>query len=88
MAQYNNYCGNIRNKYLGIMVQIPSEMFTTIRNKYIHLSSHYGGLKNAFIDIKTGEHDLLESVGFVNRPVKYILEDGYISYKRATYAIK
>lgn len=26
----------------GGMVQISSEMFTTIRKKYIHLSSHYG----------------------------------------------
>ncbi|ELY2018221.1 DUF2235 domain-containing protein [Flavobacterium psychrophilum] len=72
----------------GVTVQIPSEMFTTIRNKYIHLSSHYGGLKNTLLEVKAGEHHWLDNLGFVNRPVNYTLEEGFVSYKRGTYANK
>jgi hypothetical protein len=72
----------------GGTYHIPPEMFKTIRNKYIHLSSHYGGLKNDFLDIKGGDHHWLGSIGFVNHPVKYTVDGDFVKYKREIYANK
>ncbi|SQB27393.1 DUF2235 domain-containing protein [Chryseobacterium jejuense] len=60
---------------------VPSEIYQHICNHYIHLSANFGGL--AAIGVKTGDHHLLESVGFVNQPVApKVSKDGNIYYER------
>lgn len=64
---------------------IPSEMYSHICNKYVHLSAHFGGFKNDFLTVKTGDHNLLESVLFLNQPVEPTIKDGKVSYQREIY---
>ncbi|PKF75839.1 phospholipase effector Tle1 domain-containing protein [Chryseobacterium sp. PMSZPI] len=60
---------------------ISSEIYQHICNHYIHLSANFGGL--AAIGVKTGDHHILESVGFVNQPVApKVDKDGNIYYER------
>ncbi|VEH20943.1 Uncharacterized conserved protein [Chryseobacterium nakagawai] len=60
---------------------MPTEIYQHICNHYIHLSANFGGL--AAIGVKTGDHHLLESVGFVNQPVMpKVDKEGNIYYER------
>nr|WP_294923490.1 DUF2235 domain-containing protein [uncultured Flavobacterium sp.] len=97
--EYNFSSEKILREYLDLMIkvikeqkggtyQLPGSMFTTLRNKYIHLSAHYGGLKNDYLNITTGDHHILSKVGFVNQPVKYKIEGDAANYKREIYANK
>ena len=64
---------------------IPTEMYSHICNKYVHLSAHFGGFKNDFLTVKTGDHNLLESVLFINQPVEPTIKDDKVSYEREIY---
>ena len=64
---------------------MPTEMYSHICNKYVHLSAHFGGFKNDFLTVKTGDHNLLESVLFLNQPVEPTIKDGKVSYRREIY---
>ena len=82
----------ILKQYMEIMLEegkkegvgnytIPSEIYQHICNHYIHLSANFGGL--AAIGVKTGDHHLLESLGFVNQPVApKVDKDGSVYYER------
>ncbi|UOX34671.1 DUF2235 domain-containing protein [Flavobacterium sediminilitoris] len=97
--EYDFSSEKLLNEYLDIMKKeikeqsggtymLPSDMYIALRNKYVHLSANYGGLKNDFLDIRTGDHHILSNVGFVNQPVPYILEGDTITYKREIYVNK
>ncbi|MWB96125.1 hypothetical protein GON26_17320 [Flavobacterium sp. GA093] len=73
------------NKDQNSSYEIPFEMYRHICNKYIHLSAHFGGLKNDFITVKTGDHHILESVVFVNQPVAPTIADNKVTYQREIY---
>lgn len=63
---------------------LPTEMYSHICNKYVHLSAHYGGLDSLYS--KTGDHAILGDYGFINHPIDYTKdENGNISYKRRIY---
>ena len=64
---------------------MPTEMYSHICNKYVHLSAHFGGFKNDFLTVKTGDHNMLESVLFLNQPVEPTIKDGKVSYQREIY---
>lgn len=64
---------------------IPRDVYKHVAENYIHLSAHYGGIKNDFIDVKTGDHHLLASLVFINQPVVPIVVDGEVDYVRETY---
>ena len=64
---------------------MPTEMYSHICNKYVHLSAHFGGFKNDFLTVKTGDHNLLESVLFLNQPVEPTIKEGKVSYRREIY---
>jgi len=60
------------------------EMFEHIRNRYVHLSSHYAGLDT--LGHKDGDHHFSGDLLFINRPVKYKEdENGKIFYEREIY---
>ena len=60
------------------------EMFKHIRNRYVHLSSHYAGLDT--LGHKDGDHHFSGDLLFINRPVKYKEdENGKIFYEREIY---
>ncbi|WP_136667927.1 DUF2235 domain-containing protein [Flavobacterium sp. H122] len=97
--EYDFFKETILPEYLDIMKKVvkeqkggtyilPNDMYAALRNKYVHLSANYGGLKNDFLDIKTGDHHYLSGVGFVNQPVSYSIEEDSIAYKREIYANK
>ncbi|HSD05677.1 phospholipase effector Tle1 domain-containing protein [Flavobacterium sp.] len=88
LVEYLDIMKQVIKEKKGGTYQLSSEMFVTLRNKYAHLSANYGGLKNDFLDIKTGDHHILSSVGFVNQPVKYKIEGDTANYKREIYANK
>ncbi|MCV9929063.1 DUF2235 domain-containing protein [Flavobacterium sp. LS1R49] len=68
----------------NVSYHLPTEMYSHICNKYVHLSAHYGGLDALYS--KTGDHALLGNYGFINYPVPYTKdENGNISYKRKIY---
>lgn len=89
----------ILNDYLTLMKQIskeenadknhvytiPKEMRKEILLKYVHLSAHFGGLKNDFMTVKTGDHHFLEQYVFINQPVAPTIEDGRVNYYRETF---
>ena len=55
-----------------------------IRNRYVHLSSHYAGLDT--LGHKDGDHHFSGDLLFINRPVKYKEdENGNIFYEREIY---
>ena len=61
-----------------------SKMFEHIRNRYVHLSSHYAGLDT--LGHKDGDHHFSGDLLFINRPVKYKEdENGKIFYEREIY---
>ena len=61
-----------------------TEMFEHIRNRYVHLSSHYAGLDT--LGHKDGDHHFSGELLFINRPVKYKEdENGKIFYEREIY---
>ena len=61
-----------------------TEMFKHIRNRYVHLSSHYAGLDT--LGHKDGDHHFSGELLFINRPVKYKEdENGKIFYEREIY---
>ena len=61
-----------------------SKMFEHIRNRYVHLSSHYAGLDT--LGHKDGDHHFSGELLFINRPVKYKEdENGKIFYEREIY---
>ena len=61
-----------------------TEMFKHIRNRYVHLSSHYAGLDT--LGHKDGDHHFSGDLLFINRPVKYKKdENGKIFYEREIY---
>ena len=63
---------------------LSSEMFEHIRNRYVHLSSHYAGLDT--LGHKDGDHHFSGDLLFINRPVKYKEdENGKIFYEREIY---
>ena len=63
---------------------LSSEMFEHIRNRYVHLSSHYAGLDT--LGHKDGDHHFSGNLLFINRPVKYKKdENGKIFYEREIY---
>ena len=63
---------------------LSSEMFEHIRNRYVHLSSHYAGLDT--LGHKDGDHHFSGNLLFINRPVKYKKEEnGKIFYEREIY---
>ncbi|MCW3162492.1 DUF2235 domain-containing protein [Chryseobacterium oryctis] len=64
---------------------MPTEMYSHICNKYVHLSAHFGGFKNDFLTVKTGDHNLLESMLFLNQPVEPTIKDDKVSYQREIY---
>ena len=60
------------------------KMFEHIRNRYVHLSSHYAGLDT--LGHKDGDHHFSGELLFINRPVKYKEdENGKIFYEREIY---
>jgi len=60
------------------------KMFEHIRNRYVHLSSHYAGLDT--LGHKDGDHHFSGDLLFINRPVKYKEdENGKIFYEREIY---
>ena len=60
------------------------EMFKHIRNRYVHLSSHYAGLDT--LGHRDGDHHFSGDLLFINRPVKYKEdENGKIFYEREIY---
>ena len=63
---------------------LSAEMFEHIRNRYVHLSSHYAGLDT--LGHKDGDHHFSGDLLFINRPVKYKEdENGKIFYEREIY---
>ena len=63
---------------------LSAEMFKHIRNRYVHLSSHYAGLDT--LGHKDGDHHFSGDLLFINRPVKYKEdENGKIFYEREIY---
>jgi len=61
-----------------------TEMFKHIRNRYVHLSSHYAGLDT--LGHKDGDHHFSGDLLFINRPVKYKEDEkGNIFYEREIY---
>ena len=61
-----------------------TEMFKHIRNRYVHLSSHYAGLDT--LGHKDGDHHFSGDLLFINRPVKYKEDEkGKIFYEREIY---
>lgn len=88
LVEYLEIMKKVIKEQKGGTYQLSGDMFSTLRNKYAHLSAHYGGLKNDFIDIKTGDHHMLSSVAFVNQPVKYKIEGDSATYKREIYVNK
>ena len=63
---------------------LSAEMFKHIRNRYVHLSSHYAGLDT--LGHKDGDHHFSGDLLFINRPVKYKEdENGNIFYEREIY---
>lgn len=63
---------------------IPNDMLKHIRNKYVHLSAHYGGIHIA--GHRSGDHHFTGDLLFINRPVKYQEdENGDIKYNREIY---
>ncbi|WP_163397611.1 T6SS phospholipase effector Tle1-like catalytic domain-containing protein [Flavobacterium fluviatile] len=74
----------IAKKQANEVYNLPTEMYSHICNKYVHLSAHYGGLDALYS--KTGDHYLLGNYGFINHPVAYSKdENGNINYKRKIY---
>lgn len=97
--EYDLSTEKILSEYLQLMIkvikeqkggtyQLSGDMFATLRNKYVHLSAHYGGLKNDYLNVTTGDHHILSSLGFVNQPVKYKIDGDTANYKREIYANK
>ena len=63
---------------------LSAEMFEHIRNRYVHLSSHYAGLDTLWH--RDGDHHFSGELLFINRPVKYKEdENGKIFYEREIY---
>ena len=63
---------------------LSAEMFEHIRNRYVHLSSHYAGLDT--LGHKDGDHHFSGELLFINRPVKYKEDkNGKIFYEREIY---
>ena len=63
---------------------LSAEMFKHIRNRYVHLSSHYAGLDTLWH--RDGDHHFLGDLLFINRPVRYKEdENGKIFYEREIY---
>lgn len=63
---------------------LSAEMFKHIRNRYVHLSSHYAGLDT--LGHKDGDHHFSGELLFINRPVKYKEDkNGNIFYEREIY---
>ena len=88
LGEYLEILKQVIKEQKGGTYQLSADMFATLRNKYVHLSANYGGLKNDYLNIKTGDHHILSSLGFVNQPVKYKIDGDTANYKREIYANK
>ena len=88
LGEYLDLMKQVIKEQKGGTYQLSGDMFATLRNKYVHLSANYGGLKNDYLNITTGDHHILSSIGFVNQPVKYKIEGDTANYKREIYANK
>ena len=87
----NNYLNLMRgvseneNKDKDNTYTIPTEMYSTICNKFVHLSAHFGGLKNDFITVKGGDHHILEKFVFINQPVAPTISNENVNYVREIF---
>lgn len=84
LEKYLEYMLKISKDEKGGTYTIPNDMLKHIRNKYVHLSAHYGGIHIA--GHRSGGHHFTGDLLFINRPVKYQEdENGDIKYNREIY---
>lgn len=84
LEKYLKYMLEISKDEKGRTYTIPKDMLKHIRNKYVHLSAHYGGIHIA--GHRSGDHHFTGDLLFINRPVKYQEdENGDIKYNREIY---
>ena len=87
----NNYLNLMRevseseNKDKDNTYSIPTEIYSEICNKFVHLSAHFGGMKNDFINVKAGDHHFLEKFVFINQPVAPTISNENVNYVREIF---
>lgn len=84
LLEYKDLLLNVIKDEESGKYELSNEMYKHIASNYIHLSANYGGLPA--MGLETGDHHILESVGFVNQPVEMQLDkDGNLTYSREKY---